>query len=474
MQSVARRLADIKSAQRWDFDYHDPAYTKVVESLDRCYPTVRFGDIITLLTDMGAFSLYKTEFFVDDGVPFLRVQNVQEYGVDLTRDTKYISQEYHQQLKKSQLQPGDLLLTTKAVIGVATVVQDDLGECNMSQNLVRIHVTDGVNPHYLAAFLNSRLGRVQTVTAATGPNQQYLNFERIRNLKITLPPHPIQDRIAQVMQNAYVERRKKLAQAEKEIIQSEQILADRLEIRQLDKHFDRAFLVKVKDIITRMDVHHHLPQFTEKLRALKSIKYPLVKIDNIAEGIFNGATPRTNSEAYIEQPEEGIPFIRVTDITDFSVHIASALRIRIDIHEGMLKRSQVRPGDVLLSMAGTIGVAAVVPNGIREANINQAIAAIRPKPDVIPGYLEVFLNSWMGKFQTTRLSRPVVQANINLSEIREILIPIPPEDLQHEVVTEIQSHRKKAQCLRAEAEAVVAEAKAYVERVILGQEEVPL
>ena len=93
MKSIIRELADIKSAKRWDFGFHDPEYLEVLESLDRTYLVVRFGDVITVLTDMGAFSLYKTEFFVDDGVPFLRVQNVQEYGVDLEKDTKFISYE---------------------------------------------------------------------------------------------------------------------------------------------------------------------------------------------------------------------------------------------------------------------------------------------------------------------------------------------------------------------------------------------
>ncbi|NJL40517.1 MAG: hypothetical protein HC899_30065 [Leptolyngbyaceae cyanobacterium SM1_4_3] len=214
MKSVIRDLADIKAAKRWDFGFHDPEYLEVLESLDRTYPVVRFGDIITVLTDMGAFSLYKTEYFVDEGVPFLRVQNVQEYGVDLEKDTKFISYEYHQQLKKSQLQPGDLLLTTKAVIGISAVVSESLGDCNISQNLVLIRLKDGINPNYVSIFLNSRLGRMQTETAATGPNQKYLNFERIYDLKITLPPPSLQDQIAQVMQEAYSDRQKKLQQAE--------------------------------------------------------------------------------------------------------------------------------------------------------------------------------------------------------------------------------------------------------------------
>ena len=104
--SITRNIREVRKIERWDWGVHDPYYISLMGSLDRLYPTFYLGDILTLLTDMGAFSLYKTEFFVDgtDGIPFLRVQNIQEYGVDLSKDTKYISKAYHEELKKSQLQ----------------------------------------------------------------------------------------------------------------------------------------------------------------------------------------------------------------------------------------------------------------------------------------------------------------------------------------------------------------------------------
>jgi hypothetical protein len=269
MKSVIRDLADIKAAKRWDFGFHDPEYLKVLESLDRTYPVVRFGDIITVLTDMGAFSLYKTEYFVDEGVPFLRVQNVQEYGVDLEKDTKFISHEYHQQLKKSQLQPGDLLLTTKAVIGISAVVSESLGDCNISQNLVLVRLKDGINPKYVSIFLNSRLGRMQTETAATGPNQKYLNFERIYDLKITLPPRSLQDQIAQVMQEAYRDRRKKLLESQRLLDSIDGFILEALDIKFDNLRRETRFILASRELVkNRFDVDFYLPETHDRYEAL--------------------------------------------------------------------------------------------------------------------------------------------------------------------------------------------------------------
>lgn len=210
MQVNVRRLTDLVASERWDFGVHDPEYLAVMASLDRKYPVSQLGDLATLITDMGAFSLYRTEFFVDQGVPFLRVQNVQEYGVDLSKDTTFITPAYHAQLVKSQLQPNDLLLTTKAIIGMAAVVDAQLGPCNISQNLVRIQLIPDVSPYYVAAFLNSRLGRMQTERAATGTSQRYLNFERIKELRIPVPPPEVQGKIAKILTEAFSARSQSL------------------------------------------------------------------------------------------------------------------------------------------------------------------------------------------------------------------------------------------------------------------------
>ena len=56
----------------------------------------------------------------------------------------------------------------------------------------------------------------------------------------------------------------------------------------------------------------------------------------------------------------------------------------------ILKKSRVNDGQVLLTMAGTIGNAAVAHNLPKKANANQAIAKITPLKNISPYYLAAF------------------------------------------------------------------------------------
>ena len=123
-------------------------------------------------------------------------------------------------------------------------------------------------------------------------------------------------------------------------------------------------------------------------------------------------------------------------------------------------------------MAGTIGLSVVVPENFGEANINQALARIMLKEGYNPYYISSILNSQIGKIQTDRLSRPAVQANINLEEIRALKIPLPPLEIQNKIADEVKARMQKAEQLQKEAKEVLEEAKERVEKIILGEEEI--
>ena len=119
-------------------------------------------------------------------------------------------------------------------------------------------------------------------------------------------------------------------------------------------------------------------------------------------------------------------------------------------------------------MAGTIGLSVVVPEWLAEGNINQALAKIVLKEFISPFYVSSILNSTIGKIQTDRLSRPSVQANLNLEEIAEIQIPLPPKAVQDEIATEVQHRMNLAKQLKAEAKKALETAKHQVEALLFG------
>lgn len=452
-------------------EFYLPRYQALLEALGRSpYPLRSLGDLSTRIFGGPFGSDRKVDMYQASGIPYVRVKDVLPDGIDRAGLT-YISREKHEELGRSRVVPGNVLITIAGRLGTTAVFPEDLVEGNITGHIAGIELREGISPDYVTTVINSRFGEFQVERLGQRTTRPELNLHEVRQILLPLPPRPIQDRIVQVIQEAYIAKQGNLTQADNEISKSEEVLENHLGIRPPNSQADEAFVVKVRDLTSRMDVHYHLPEFVRKANALKTNRHPLIKVGDLADGIFNGATPKANGSDYTESSIEGVPFIRITDIKNYTVDMSNILYIHQQVHEGALRRSQIKPGDVLLSMAGTIGLAAVVPEGIRKANINQALAAIRPKEVVLPSYLEIFLNSWIGRAQTLRLSRPVVQANINLSDIRRILIPILPGELQQKIIDEVQIRRSNAQTLRFEAENIVKEAKARVERMILGEQE---
>ncbi len=91
--------------------------------------------------------------YVSEGVPFLRSQNVRADRFE-PRGLLFIPQEFHEQLKKSRLESGDLVVVRSGNVGTACVVPDSLGEANCA-DLVIVQGPEAINPSYGALYMNS-------------------------------------------------------------------------------------------------------------------------------------------------------------------------------------------------------------------------------------------------------------------------------------------------------------------------------
>lgn len=122
----------------------------------------------------------------------------------------------------------------------------------------------------------------------------------------------------------------------------------------------------------------------------------------------------------------------------------------------MMKRSQLKRGDVLIAIVGaTIGNVGLYDID-NESNINQAIASVRIKKNLLPKFLVAFLMSKTGQQILNFLKRPVARANINLEEIGEILVPLPPLPIQEKLVEEMERARESRRRKLAEAERLLS------------------
>ena len=174
-----------------------------------------------LISDISSGATPKVDenYYMDSfGIPFLRVQNVTDEGIDLS-DVKFITRDVHNgMLKRSQLKKDDLVFTITGRIGSVAVVPDNF-EGNINQHSVRFQLKKQIvniptNPRYVAIFLNLTLGQSLSLREVTGGTRPALDYKALYSLKIILPPSNIQNHIVSIMRSAYAQKKQKEQAAE--------------------------------------------------------------------------------------------------------------------------------------------------------------------------------------------------------------------------------------------------------------------
>ena len=155
-----------------------------------------------------------------------------------------------------------------------------------------------------------------------------------------------------------------------------------------------------------------------------------VQLSEIAELITKGTTPTTLG---YEFQDEGVNFLKIECFDEIGNYLSDkAAHISEECNE-KLKRSQLKRGDVLFSIAGAIGRVGIVTEEMLPANTNQALAIIRiNRDDVYLPYIKLILTSPIVKKQFERKKQGVAQLNLSLKDINELSIPLPDKEKQIE------------------------------------------
>ncbi len=161
--------------------------------------------------------------------------------------------------------------------------------------------------------------------------------------------------------------------------------------------------------------------------------WPSKRLGDLSELITKGTTPTSVGHAFVP---EGINFIKVESISEAGLFIDSKLaRITPSCHNS-LRRSQLKPGDILFSIAGALGRTAIVNDAILPANTNQALAIIRLRKtnDVFPEFVLKALATGIVLDQIDKVKGGVAQQNLSLAQVQAFTIPLPPISEQQRIV----------------------------------------
>jgi type I restriction enzyme S subunit len=137
--------------------------------------------------------------------------------------------------------------------------------------------------------------------------------------------------------------------------------------------------------------------------------------------------------------EGGVPVVKVRDFPDGRIHEEDLLLTSPEIAHDY-RRSTLKSGDLLISIRGTVGRLAEVPESLEGANITQDTARLSIAPEHNRRYVRLALASEFVQSQIRRQITGLAVKGINLGALREIAIPIPADHTAEErLVNESES-----------------------------------
>ena len=303
-----------------------------------------------------------SESYSNDGVIFIRSQNVRSEGLDL-HDIAYIDLKTHESMRRSEVFAGDVLLNiTGASIGRCCVVPAGIGAANVNQHVCAIRLRSPTEPDasFLAHVLASHIGQSQIDRLNAGGNREGLNYQQLRAFTVPWPSAAERVWIAAVLDTI-----------DDAIQKTEQIIAKLQQVKQGLLH----------DLLTRgiddngelRDPDRHPEQFQDSPLGRIPKGWRLVRLRDVATKIADRdhTTPR-----YVD---DGILMVSPTNLSgEEDIDFIACRRIPLVDHRENHKKTDIEVGDLIIHRIGAgLGAIREVNDSMPEFSILHSMAMIR-------------------------------------------------------------------------------------------------
>lgn len=318
-------------------------------------------------------------------------------------------------------------------------------------------------PEYLTRMIQTSFFKAhlwRNKVGAEGRKEVKLDF--FESLEIPLPPLEVQRAIVARWQQA----RQEIAEAEERIRQLEAKIDARffsdLGLKPpMDVKKAKAFAVKWKDFL-RWSVSYN--QAAQSGADIAQGKYPVVDLGAILEMVQYGTSEKANATG------SGTPVIRMNNIIDGLLDLTKLKHIQLPQPE--CERLLLKDGDILFNRTNSkelVGKCAVFHS---HGDYVFASYLIRVKTQVAkadPDFVAYSINSPLGRQQIDALSRQIIgQANVNSEELRSLQIPLPPLDVQRDIMRRVAEGRAEIAREREAAQQRARDIDKEIEALILG------
>lgn len=164
-----------------------------------------------------------------------------------------------------------------------------------------------------------------------------------------------------------------------------------------------------------------------------------------------------------ERSNSGIPVLSALNVVDGELSYETQRYTTAKEFETFRRRIDLRDGDLLLTIVGTIGRIAVVRN-VKPAVFQRSVAILRSKSDLAhPSYLYYALQQKEAARQLLSMTNQSAQAGVYLGKLRTLSIPLPPLADQKRIAAILD----KANAIRQKRQRAIRLADDFLRSVLL-------
>ena len=341
----------------------------------------------------------------------IRLTQLADIGVGdfLDRSHRFLTKEKASELKCTYIEHGDILVARMPdPIGRACIFPGIEQRCVTVVDVCIIRPNNSnICNRWLMWTINSPRFKQQLEQYLTGTTRQRISRKNLQKLKIPLPPIEEQRRIAAILDKADAVRRKR-----KQAIQyTEDLLRS-------------AFLDMFGD--------------------LNKTDWPIETVEDIAAN-HKGAIrtgPFGSQLLHSEFVDSGIPVLGIDNVVKNEFLWAKPRFISEEKYES-LERYTVNSGDVLISIMGTCGRCAIVPEQFPIAINTKHLCCITiDKNKCIPEFLHsYFLIHPKARNFLERNAKGAIMNGLNMGIIKQLPVVLPPIKAQKQFKSIIRSIR---------------------------------
>jgi type I restriction enzyme, S subunit len=344
------------------------------------------------------------------------------------------------EIRRLELRKGDVIITkdseTPDDIGIPSMVEDDLSGVICGYHLALLRPDNRkLASGFLLHFLQSDASKRHFLRTANGLTRFGLGARSVSSLPIALPPLNEQAAIAGVLDavDAAIDRVREAATGAKEL--------QRAVIQQF--------------FYSALGVTAYADHPAQKL----PVGWQLLPTEALlAEDPKNGVSPKATA-----QPPR-VPTFSIAAIRDGKIDLTNASNLKYaKVSDRIAEKFRINTGDVLVvrgnanpDLVGKAGRVGDFPEGCIYPDITKRIVFRRNGEDTVsPDYAVLAWNHPVVHNQVLRRAKTSNGTlKINNRDVRQIVLPVPPEKAQNEIVSLVAAVDSKVVALNQKVEAL--------------------